>query len=174
VVFGSLFAGQLNSGINAAWVLVYLSEYPEWQQKVREQIESVAVRHCPDSPLSLLEQLCSLPMSIWETEFPLIELCLKDCIRLQIVGTGMPRNVSGHTTKLGDTLVPDGAFVTYPFVDAHHDKEVYPEPEKWDPSRYLPEKAEHTKKPYCFLGWGAGKHPCRKFSFPSLKFSIDT
>jgi cytochrome P450 len=108
-------------------------------------------------------------MSVWETEFPLIELCLKDSIRLQIVGTSMRRNVSGHTIKLGDTLVPDGAFVTYPFADAHHDKEVYPKPEKWDPSRYLPERAEHTKKPYCFLGWGAGKHPCRKFSSKSLK-----
>jgi cytochrome P450 len=157
-----LFAGQLNSGINAAWVLTYLAANPQWQQKVREQIESVAAKHCPNSSLPLIEQLCSLSMSTWETEFSLIDLCLKDSIRLQIVGVLLRRNVSGHTIKVGDTLVPDAAFVTYPMAEVHHDPEIYRNPEQWDPSRYLPEKAEHTKKPYGYLGWGAGKHPCRE------------
>ena len=27
---GSLFAGQLNSGISAAWMIIYLAANPEW------------------------------------------------------------------------------------------------------------------------------------------------
>jgi hypothetical protein len=31
---------------------------------------------------------------------------------------------------------------------------------KWDPGRYLPDRAEDKKKPFGYVGWGAGKFPC--------------
>ncbi|KAK4935969.1 hypothetical protein LTR28_010256, partial [Elasticomyces elasticus] len=39
-VLGALFAGQLNSGINAAWVLVYLATSSEWLSRVRAEVEA--------------------------------------------------------------------------------------------------------------------------------------
>ncbi|TLD18829.1 Cytochrome P450 [Venturia nashicola] len=130
VVIGSLFAGHLNSRINAAWVLIYLAANPKWQQKVREEIDLVAGKYRVDSSVPLMEQLFSLAMKTWETEFSLIEVCLRDSIRLQQVGTFLRQNTSGHTVKIGDALVPDAAFVSYPVADIHHDPEVYQDPEK--------------------------------------------
>jgi len=164
LVVGSLFAGLLNSGVNAAWILVYLANNPEWMAKVREEVVTVAAQHCTDEKASLIDQLSSLPIEIWETGFPLLDLCLRDSIRLQTVGAAMRRNVSGHDVKIADTIIPNGSYVFYPLADIHHDPEVYDQPEEWNPSRYLPDRQEDKKKPYAYLGWGMGRHPCRRFS----------
>jgi cytochrome P450 len=152
----------LNSGINAAWTLVYLANNPEWMSKVREEVTTVAAKHSKDPKASLVDQLSSLPIEVWETEFPMLELCLRDSIRLQLVGTAMRKNVTGHDVKIGNAIVPHGTYVMYPVADIHHDPEVYRDSEKWDPSRYLPDRAEDKKKPYAYLGWGHGRHPCCK------------
>ncbi|TKA69262.1 hypothetical protein B0A55_08113, partial [Friedmanniomyces simplex] len=82
-VLGALFAGQLNSGINAAWVLIYLANNRYWLERVREEVLSVADRHCPDSSIPLKDRLMRIPVEAWEGEFPLVDMCLKDSIRLQ-------------------------------------------------------------------------------------------
>lgn len=150
VVFGSLFAGQLNSGINAAWILIYLATNPEWKAKVLQQIIEVASKNCTDPKASLVDQLTSLPIEIWEGGFPLIDLCLRDSIRLQLVGSALRRNMSGHDLKIGDAIIPHGYYVAYHLADIHHDESVYPNPERWDPGRYLPDRAE-DKKVWCPL-----------------------
>ncbi len=38
--------------------------------------------------------------------------------------------------------------------------EVYAEPNKWDPARFLPPREEDKVAPYSFLGFGAGRHGC--------------
>lgn len=30
----------------------------------------------------------------------------------------------------------------------------------FDPTRFLPDRAEDKKVPHAFLGWGSGRHPC--------------
>lgn len=39
--------------------------------------------------------------------------------------------------------------------------EIFTEPERWDPTRFAPDRAEDKKAPHAFVGWGSGKHPCR-------------
>ncbi len=48
----------------------------------------------------------------------------------------------------------------YLLDDIHFNPEIYTEPHKWDPSRYLPDRAEDRKKPVSYVGWGTGRHPC--------------
>lgn len=48
----------------------------------------------------------------------------------------------------------------------HQDPTIYANPTKWDPGRYAADRAEDKKKPYAYLGWGAGRHPCREFISP--------
>lgn len=105
-------------------------------------------------------------------------------MRLQTVGSALRRNVSGHDIKIGDAIIPHGYYVAYHMADIHHDESVYPDPERWDPARYLPHRAEDKKVtsltiacesllkfvsqvPYAWVGWGLGRHPCRKFALRS-------
>lgn len=39
-------------------------------------------------------------------------------------------------------------------ADVHYNPEIYTNPTEWDPSRYLPDRAEDKKHPFGFVGWG--------------------
>ena len=145
VVFGGLFAGQLNSGINAAWILIFLATNPEWKKKVLQQIIEVAAKNGTDPSAPLLDQLVTLPIEVWESGFPLIDLCLRDSIRLNTVGSAFHRNITDHDIKVGDAIIPPGYYVAYHLADIHHDESIYPDSERWDPGRYLPDRAEDKK-----------------------------
>ena len=172
-IIGALFAGLLNSGINVAWVLVYLSTSPEWTARVREEIASVAAKYTKQPEAPLAQQLTDVPSDAWETEFPVLDICLKDSIRLQLLGTAFRKNISGREIPIGDgDVIPPGAYVTYHTGDVHLNPEIYKDPTKWDPSRYLPDRAEDKKAPYAFIGWGVGRHPCRKFNCSPITKSL--
>jgi cytochrome P450 len=110
-VIGALFAGQLNSGINAAWVLSYLADNPQWMARAREEVVAVSRKHNPDSKSSLVDQLANVPVEAWETEFKFLDCCLKDSIRLQLLGTAFRQNISEEDIQIGDEIVPPGAFL---------------------------------------------------------------
>jgi cytochrome P450 len=83
---------------------------------------------------------------------------------LQLQGTAFRKNITNKDIPIGvnGEVIPPGAFVTYHLGDIHLDPTVYRDPEKWDPSRYFPDRAEDKKKPLSYLGWGVGRHPCRE------------
>lgn len=175
-IIGALFAGLLNSGINAAWVLTYLANDSNWRTKVLEEVQTVAAKYSTNKDAPLIDQLSDIPFSAWETEFPLIDLCLKDSIRLQALGTAFRKNVTNKSIPIGtgDEVIDPGAIVTYHLGDVHLDPEIYPNPKQWDPSRYFPDRAEDKKKPFGYLGWGVGRHPCCESSFSPLHILIFT
>ena len=157
---GALFAAQQNSGINAAYVLVYLSCNPDWATKARNEALSVAQKYCPDEKLSVADRLAKVPVEAWESEFSTIELCLRDSIRMHSLGACFRKNISGKDVDLGNGIIPNEYFASYHISNVHLNPEIYRDPEQWDPSRYMPERAEDKKRPLAWLGWGAGRHPC--------------
>lgn len=64
---------------------------------------------------------------------------------MQTVGCALRRNVTDHDLKIGDAIIPPGYFVAYHLADVHNDESIYPDPAKWDPGRYLPDRAEDKK-----------------------------
>jgi len=175
-VLGALFAGQLNTGINAAWILCYLASEKQWLERVRAEVNAVADRHVPDKSVPLKDRLMELPIEVWDNEFPLIDACMKDSIRLQMPGTAFRQNLSGADIVLNKNgeILPKDAYAAFPVGDIHLNPEVYADPERWDPSRYFPERAEDKKRTYGFLGWGAARHPCLGMRFAQLEMTVIT
>lgn len=172
---GALFAGQLNSGVNAAWILVYLAHKPYWLEKVRQEIISLADRYASDKDAPLKERLMDIPSDAWESEFPIMDACLKDSIRLQMSGTAFRKNISGRDiplNKTGTEVIPKDAFATYAAGDVHYSSDIYESPDEWDPGRYMAERAEDKKIPYGWLGWGVGRHPCLGMRFAKLEINL--
>lgn len=181
---GALFAGQLNSGINAAWIIVYLASHPKWRAACQRELESVAARYSPDHALPLIEQLAVVPLEAWESAFPVADACLRDSIRLQTNGVALRQNTTTGPIALNDhEVVPSGFFVTYPLAEVHGDPLLYPDPDKWDPARYVNENGTPVEHPqgenkpdeprnYTFLGWGAARHPCLGMRFAKLEQNI--
>ncbi|KAK3073790.1 hypothetical protein LTR53_004314 [Teratosphaeriaceae sp. CCFEE 6253] len=174
-VLGALFAGQLNSGINAAWVLLYLANNPAWLARVREEVQRIAARYCPDDSLALKDRLMHVPVEAWEGEFVLVDMCLKEAIRLQMPGATFRKNVTDQDiplNKAGTEVIPPGAYATYAVGDVHYDPSIYPNPGAWDPARYMPERAEDKKAQYGYMGWGVARHPCLGMRFAKLEMAV--
>lgn len=160
---GALFAGQLNSGINIAYVLCYLSQEKDWLDRVRKEVNEIVDRYCPDKSLALKDRLMHVPIDAWISEFPTIDLCLKETIRLHMSGNAFRLNMSGTDIPIGNAgteVIPNGAFVTIPAGEMHYNPEIYTNGDEWDPARYLPGREEDKKQTYAWMGWGHGAHQC--------------
>lgn len=111
-VVGILFAGQLNSGINAATTLCYMAANPRWIAQIRNEIWATVEKYTPGDKGSLPDRLAKVPLEGWENDFPTVELCLRESIRLQLPGTTFRRNVSEKEIRISDKeVIPPGAFV---------------------------------------------------------------
>lgn len=173
-VLGALFAGQLNSGVNAAWILIYLATNPIIKDRVFAEVNAAANKYSSDQNLPLKDRLMSLPIEAWEHEFPLIDACLKDTIRLQLPGCACRKNISGSDIPLSSgEVIPKDAYVTYLVGDVHQDPAVYPDPLKWDPFRYI-ERAEDKKVHNGAIMWGVSRHPCLGMRFAKLENNLIT
>ncbi|KAI0593285.1 cytochrome P450 6A1 [Biscogniauxia sp. FL1348] len=173
-VIGALYAGQLNSGINAAWLHLYLAQSPEWLARVRGEIDGVVARHRRSAAQSAADVLDTLPIDAWETEFPLIDLCLRESIRLSMPGAAFRKNISGHDIPIGSTgeVIPNGAFAAFLVDDVMLNSEWYTDPTRFDPGRYLEDRAEDKKVPHAYVGWGSGRHPCLGMRFARLEMAL--
>ncbi|TRX92724.1 hypothetical protein FHL15_006398 [Xylaria flabelliformis] len=172
---GALFAGQLNSGINAGYLQVFLTQNPEWMARLREEVDGVIAKHRTSPKQSRADVLSTLTIEEWEGEFPLIDLALRETIRFCLPGATFRKNMSGHDVPIGDSgeVVPDGAFVIFLVEDSMFG-DWYTDKMKWNPSRYFEENAEDKKVPHAYMGWGSGRHPCLGMKFAKLEMALIT
>ena len=116
-----------------------------------------------------------VPIEAWEGEFSIIDMCLRDSIRLQMPGTAFRRNASGKDIPLnnaGTEVIPKDAFVALATGESHLNPEIYEDQDEWDPGRYSPARAEDRKRAYSYFGWGLGRHPCLGMRFAKLEINI--
>jgi cytochrome P450 len=164
MIFALLIAGIFNSGFNAAFLLLELSLNPEWLATVRNEVIAAVDSCVPDKTIPFLDRLAQLKLEDWETRFPMLDLCLKETIRIRTSGCLMRKNTTGHSLKVGSETIPDDTYVMYHLRDVHFNPNVYTNPTKWDPARFLPDRAEHKKTEDAYVGWGGGRHHCGKYS----------
>ncbi|KAI0485527.1 cytochrome P450 6A1 [Xylaria cf. heliscus] len=172
---GALFAGQLNSGINAGYLQVFLTQNPEWMARLREEVDGVIARHRTGPTQSRADVLSALTIEEWEGEFPLIDLALRETIRFCLPGATFRKNMSGHDIPIGESgeVIPDGAYAIYLIEDSLFG-DWYTDKLKWNPSRYFEENAEDKKTPHAYMGWGSGRHPCLGMKFAKLEMALIT
>jgi sterol 14alpha-demethylase len=105
--------------------------------------------------------------------------CMKESLRqyppliMLMRAVHEPFNVNGYT-------VPKGHYVfTSPAVSMNlpngSKDQVFPNPEKFDPDRYLPERAEDRLKPFGYSAFGGGMHGClgEQFGFLQVKTIVE-
>lgn len=58
-----------------------------------------------------------------------------------------------------DTVIEKDTKLFISVLGLHHDPEYWPDPEKFDPDRFSPEKKQ-KRDPMCYLPFGAGPKNC--------------
>ncbi|EEC01140.1 cytochrome P450, putative [Ixodes scapularis] len=91
-------------------------------------------------------------------DMPYLEACIKETMRLYSPDSVTMRMCTNETTVAGVRFKP-GMNIDVPIAGVHYDPEFFPDPEKFQPERFLPENKGNLK-PLTFLAFGAGPRNC--------------
>jgi len=150
MLIAAVFAGHHTSSGTASWVLIELLRNPQHLAAVRDEIETLFGADGEVSFDSL-------------RQIPKLENVIKEVLRLHPPLIILMRKVM-QDLKVKDYTIPAGKFVCAAPSVTHRIAELFPDPEKFDPDRYTPERAE-DKNLYGWQAFGGGRHKCSGNAF---------
>lgn len=149
------------------WPLTFLANSCEWQERCRDEVRAVLSKHgeSPNQPTS--DVFAKMSLQSWESEFPVLQACLQETLRIGLTGTYLRKNVSGKEIPIGDTgqVIPAGSYAVCLPEYVHLDPDIFPDPLTFNPARSYERVAQGGPGSTMLLTWGTGRHTCRK-SYP--------
>lgn len=106
------------------------------------------------------------------TKMNLLHASMKETLRMHPPLIFLMRKVLEPRVALGGRFeIPEGDYVVASPSVAGMLPDVFAEPGKWDPDRFLPPRDEDKVAPFSFLGFGAGRHGCmgEGFAYVQIK-----
>ena len=75
--------------------------------------------------------------------------------------------------KLGGISLDKGVLIEIPTMAVHHNPDYYPEPERFNPDRFMPEN-KHLLVPYTFIPFAQGPRNCigMRFAYQEVKLCL--
>ncbi|KAL0907078.1 hypothetical protein M5K25_025620 [Dendrobium thyrsiflorum] len=137
------FAGKETGANFLTWVLILLASYPDWQQKVREEVIKICgQQHVPEA-----EDLGKLN---------LVNMILCETLRLYPPVVSLTRQTCKNV-KLGALNIPAGTQLYIPILAIHHDVNIWGE----DANEFNPLRFSDTKRHMAaFVPFGLGARIC--------------
>jgi cytochrome P450 len=132
-----------------------LAANPDWQDKVRDEQRGLGLR--PDAPLPF-DRLDDLPLT---------EMAFKEAMRLAPPVPSLPRRAVRDVEFMG-FRIPAGTNVNINPLYTHHMPEIWPEPERYDPTRFTVEAARARHK-FAYVPFGGGAHMCLGLNFAYMQ-----
>jgi cytochrome P450 len=127
-----------------------LAKHPEWQERIRE--ESLALGD-PHPDFDALDRLESLTFAMQETlrRYPPLPVIPRTTLR---------------EFEWEDYRIPAGTMVVVSPIHTHYMPEWWDAPERFDPLRFAPGRAEHERHTHSWIPFGGGAHMCigRRFA----------
>lgn len=90
---------------------------------------------------------------------------------VQVLDRKCTRDYTLNTTDGRCIELKEGDCVFIPLVAIHHDPDLFPEPDRFDPERFNDERRQ-TIKPFSFLALGAGPRNCIGSRFVLIKVKV--
>eukprot|EP00058_Branchiostoma_floridae_P010396 XP_002595884.1 hypothetical protein BRAFLDRAFT_107081 [Branchiostoma floridae] len=139
-------AGTDTTAATLTWALLYMILYPDVQQKVQAELDSVLGASKPS--LAHRDQLPFTAATIMESQR------IRHIAGLMFIrDTAESTRLRGFDIRKGKKLVPN-------LRSVHMDPEVWPNPDDFDPSRFLDVDGKVVKNPPSFLPFSAGRRNC--------------
>ena len=139
-----LVAGHETSSNGLSWILYLLSTRPDCLQRVREEFDAVL----GDAPLS-------------HTHVPRFEFTtqvINESLRLYPPFWMIDR-MAVADDRVGDLAIPAGSMVIVYVYGAHHASRYWPDPERFDPGRFI-KANDKLRTPFTHLPFGGGPRGC--------------
>jgi cytochrome P450 len=140
-------AGSDTTAIAMNNVMYQLLKHPDKMKKLQEEVDAVME---DGERVAAYEKVRHLPY---------LRACLDESLRLLPPSTfGLPRRTPAEGCPIAGTFVPGSTSVSISAYVAHRDPTVFPEPEKFEPERWLGEGGKDLQS--SFLSFSTGARGC--------------
>ncbi|XP_030757139.1 cytochrome P450 4C1-like [Sitophilus oryzae] len=153
-----MFEGHDTTAANLTFTLMLLACHRKIQDEVYEEIIHILGTNLEKEPTYNDLQ-----------EMSLMERCIKESLRLYPSVPFIGRITSEDiVTKAG--IIPKGLSTHIHIYDIHRDPKYWPNPEKFEPSRFLPENCR-DRHPYSYIPFSGGPRNCigQRFAILEVK-----
>ncbi|ROT63646.1 Cytochrome P450 4C1 [Penaeus vannamei] len=153
-----MFAGHDTTTAAMNWFLYVMGTHKEIQTRVQEELD--AVFQGSDRPATMADL----------RELKYLELCLKESLRVFPPVPMIIREVK-EEIQINNYRIPAGTSVVIHVYRLHRDPEQFPNPEVFDPDRFLPENC-NKRHPYAYVPFSAGPRNCIGQKFAQLEMKV--
>jgi cytochrome P450 len=139
-----------------------LAVEPQWQDRLADEIAQVAATASAasgDGEVAEVLRLDRLERCGW---------ALREALRLYPPIPTLARSAAREVTLHGHRI-PAGAPVTLFPLLVQRDPRWWTDPDRFDPLRFSPERAEHRRHPGIWTPFGGGAHMCLGMNFAELQ-----
>jgi cytochrome P450 len=151
-----LLAGHETTALTLSWTWYLLAENPEVETKLHRELREVLGGRAPEFP--------DLP------KLQYAERVLKESVRLYPPAWSLARTVIKEF-EIGGYRIPAGSNVVMSQWIMHRDARYFPDPTKFDPDRWLPEKSQKLPR-FAYFPFGGGPRQCIGASFAMMEATI--
>ncbi|KAI9448684.1 cytochrome P450 [Lactarius psammicola] len=147
-ILGTMFQAGSDTTVSSMSALFFaLTLYPEVQKRAQAELDSVVSRD-------------RLPTYDDKPHLPYIEAISKELLRWHmVIPLGVPHAPTDDDFYKG-YFIPKGAVVIANAWAVLHDPELYPDPETFNPDRFLDSDGTFRDDPMISLAFGAGRRIC--------------
>jgi sterol 14-demethylase len=149
-----MFAGHHTTSTAASWMLIELLRHPPVTKDVVRELDELYADGREVSYQAL-------------REMPQLECVIKETLRLHAPLIILMRKVQ-QDFHYKHWTIPAGCTVAVSPAVSNRMPECFPEPERFDPSRYLPPR-EEDKQGFAWIPFGGGRHRCVGASFAMMQ-----
>ncbi|XP_042641862.1 cytochrome P450 4B1 [Tyto alba] len=155
-----MFEGHDTTASGISWLLYCLSLYPEYQQQCREEIQGIL----GDRDTIEWEDLGKMTYTT---------MCIKESLRLFPPVPSVSRYLSKAVTFSDGRSLPAGCQVGLSIFAIHRNRDVWQDPEVYDPLRFSPENSAQRHS-HAFLPFSAGSRNCigQQFAMNEMKVAL--
>ncbi|KJK41857.1 cytochrome P450 [Streptomyces variegatus] len=139
-----LVAGSETTASTLAFVFHLMGTLPEVEQRVHAEVDSALEGRTP-----VYDDLPALPYT---------RNVITEALRLY-PPSWMAMRVTAEDVELGGRAIPARTMIMYSAYALHHNPELFPDPETFDPGRWEGERAARVPRG-ALLPFGAGSHKC--------------
>jgi cytochrome P450 len=151
-----VLAGHETTANALTWTWYLLAQHPEIEARVVAEVDAVLGRRRPT--------LDDVP------RLALTGRVLQEAMRLYPPAWMVERQANAPDT-LGDVLVPRDGVVGVCTYLLHRNPKYFPDPERFDPDRFLPERAASRPK-YAYMPFGGGPRICIGHAFATMEAQL--
>ncbi|XP_062352976.1 cytochrome P450 4B1-like isoform X2 [Cinclus cinclus] len=155
-----MFEGHDTTASGISWLFYCMAIHPEHQQRCREEIQGI---------------LGDRDSIEWEDlgKMTYTTMCIKESLRLFPPVPAVSRQLSKPVTFPDGRSLPAGCQVGLNIFGIHRNRDVWEDPEVYDPLRFSPENSAQRHS-HAFLPFSAGSRNCigQQFAMNEMKVAL--